>query len=93
MTDAEREEIRRRSEQLLAECLQPMKTHGHALAIACFTIIDFGDGSYCRTLFRFTENGAASIVLGQFVRDAVDEPPKEFIPYTPTVPTPGGKPS
>lgn len=93
MTDQERDEIRRRSEVLLAECLQPMKEHGHAAAIACFVIIDLGDGSYARSVYTLAKPGPARIVLGQFVRDAVDGPPKEFVPYTPTVPTPGGKPS
>lgn len=93
MTDQERIEKRQRSEKLLAECLQPMKEHGHVVALACFGIIDLGDGSYARSIYTFAEPGAPRIVLGQFVRDAVDGPPKEFVPYTPTVPTSGGKPS
>ncbi len=91
MTDAERDELRRRSESLLAECLQPMKDHGRAVGIACFVIVDFGDGSYGRSLYVNLEHDAAKIVLGQFVKDSLTKRGEEFVPYTPVVP--GGKPS
>lgn len=87
MTDADREELRRRAETLLAECLQPMKDHGHAAAIACFVIIDNGDGSYARTLYARYDHDAAKIVLGQFVKDSLTKRPEEFVPYTPVVPS------
>ena len=91
MTDAEREDLRRRSELLLAECLQPMKDHGRAVGIACFAIIDMGDGSYARTLYARYDHDAAKIVLGQFVKDSLTKPAEQFVAYTPVVPT--SKPS
>lgn len=93
MTEDEREEFRRRSMKLLSESLQTVKQHGGAVATVCFSIIDFGDGTWGRIGYVQAENEAAKIVLSQFVKDSVTQKPVGFRPFVPTVPTPGGKPS